>query len=122
MKHIFLAIALVAGFWGQSFSQWGVFKSEEEWRVAMRASHEWNKLNNPNMPLSTWQNSTVYSERMANLMLNPVPGYFDAKNLVHLYPLLKLESLQMSAGGINSDKIEVLSKISTIKSFRWLYS
>ena len=112
MKSTYLAIIIVLLAFN-AMGQYGLFKTEKEWRIAMDSSYKWFKLNNPNLPMERWKDNTLFEERLNHLMLQPVPNYFSAENLKNLYPLLKLKYVVINY---------TPEKISTVTAMPYLVS
>lgn len=114
MKRIYLPLLIVL-LGMNAMGQYGLFKTEKKWRIALDSSFKWFKLNNPNLPIERWKDNTLYEERMNHLLLAPVPNYFSAENMKNLYPLLKLKYVIMT---YSPEKISVVTNMPYLYSIR----
>lgn len=114
MKRIYLGLIIVLLTFNAQ-GQYGLFKTEKEWRIALDSSFRWFQRNNPNLPIERWKDNTLYEEKAMHLLLAPDPTYWSAENLKNLYPLLKLKFVILQP---TPEKISVLSEMKYLKSIR----
>lgn len=104
------------------FSQWGEFKTEKEWRTALLKSLTWTKRNvcvpfrDSITPRNYEQFRVFRTSRNITCNRENTNVYFSVDSLMHLLPLLHLETVGFAQLLFNDNVANLLSKIPSLKS------